>query len=524
MPLNSVADLAQAINFPEERLKYYVAKKRVYKEFLIPKRSGGYREISAPSGPLLEIQQRVNTLLQGMYGRRSPVHGFVANRSCVTNANKHIGDRLILNFDIQDFFKSIHFGRVQGLFLSQPYNYPRVVARMLTRICCEKGCLPQGAPTSPVVSNMICAAMDADFKRLARTFRFTYTRYADDITFSTLSSRFPDSIVTQDASGKFVLGSLSSQILLNHRFKPNPKKTRLAQRGSRREVTGIIVGEEKLNVRRTFVRQLRAQLHAWEKFGHDAASIEFAQKYDRKERKPPSISSVVRGKLDYLAQVRGRDNELYYRLSERYLERLPNAKYKNIVVTSNASLSIIKKSVFVLSATDHLGLTHYATAFFVEGIGFVTACHAVKEVGSNQFRSKLKVFQIQENLDAVPVNINRFSEHCDLAVLEPANKSKLLVGLNPAAVIPAAGDIRLLGYPGYKPGAKIAVIKGEITQLQVTQGVDHIVTDAVIYEGNSGGPVVSERNEVIAVAVQGKNIVQNLAVAIKHLKDATSKP
>jgi RNA-directed DNA polymerase len=148
--------------------------------FRLRKRTGGYRVISRPNGPLIIIQRKLNQVLRAAYSARSPVHGFVRHKSIVTNARRHLQKRLVLNFDLENFFPSIHFGRVKGLFQGKGYMLPEQVATTLAQICCDKGVLPIGAPTSPVLSNMVCAQMDSRLKRLAMGSGCTYTRYADD--------------------------------------------------------------------------------------------------------------------------------------------------------------------------------------------------------------------------------------------------------------------------------------------------------------------------------------------------------
>jgi RNA-directed DNA polymerase len=134
---------------------YVVAGSAKYTTFDIPKKSGGFRTISTPVTALKIIQRKLNQVLQCVYQHKASVHGFVCDRSIVTNASRHGRKRFVFNVDLNDFFPSINFGRVRGMFMASPYMLDPAVATVLAQICCFDNQLPQGAPTSPIVSNMI---------------------------------------------------------------------------------------------------------------------------------------------------------------------------------------------------------------------------------------------------------------------------------------------------------------------------------------------------------------------------------
>jgi RNA-directed DNA polymerase len=237
-----------------------------YFEFDTPKRAGGTRHISAPTGSIKILQKRLNQVLRAVYVPKASVHGFAVARSIVTNADRHVGKQVVLNIDLEDFFPTIHFGRVRGLFATA-YKLPLDVAQVLAQICVNDRVLPQGAPTSPIVSNMVCARFDTALRKLAQAHGCTYTRYADDITFSTTRPKLPDQIATftVDGAGKrsVEVGAWLRQIIEGNKFKVNEKKVRLRVIGQRFEVTGLVVGRG-VNVPREYVRGLRGLLHAWE--------------------------------------------------------------------------------------------------------------------------------------------------------------------------------------------------------------------------------------------------------------------
>ena len=320
-------DIADLLQIPYSKLTYHLyspAKRVPYTLFLIKKRSGGVRQILASSPGLKNIQRRLNEVLQNVYTAKPSVHGFTIGRGIVSNATAHQGRRFVLNLDLKDFFPSINFGRVRGMFMARPYNLSATVATVLARICCYENMLPQGAPTSPVISNMICARMDSALQRLAKKAKCTYTRYADDITFSTSLANFPSALAfsraTETKEELFLGGSLLRVIEANG-FIVNPTKLRLKHRAFRQEVTGLTVNRFP-NVQRKYLRQIRAMLHAWRKFGLEkAAEVHFARHY-RKQREPsrelPNFSDVIRGRIEFVRAVRG-DDSVYRQLYKEFL-------------------------------------------------------------------------------------------------------------------------------------------------------------------------------------------------------------
>ena len=186
--LETVKDIASLLDVKYNRLIYCIYRtnpKKRYYSFQINKKNGKFRNISAPSPFIKILQQKLNQVLKAVYNPKPSAHGFVINRSIVTNASKHLSRKYVFNIDLKDFFPSINFGRVRGMFMAKPYNLPEKVSTVLAHLCCFDRQLPQGAPTSPIISNMICGKLDSQLQQLASKYRCTYSRYADDITFST---------------------------------------------------------------------------------------------------------------------------------------------------------------------------------------------------------------------------------------------------------------------------------------------------------------------------------------------------
>lgn len=237
-----------------------------YEEFEIPKKSGGVRKINAPEAKLMNLQDKLSGMLLDLYKPKFAAKAFIKGRSILDNARPHAGKSFVFNIDIEDFFPSITFIRVRGMLSKPPYNIPLNTATVIAHLTTLKGKLPQGAPTSPVLSNMICRSLDTSLLSLARRYGCSYSRYADDITFSFRQSleKIPREIVEIGfENGKHfgeAPGSELDSIIKANGFKIKESKTRLQGRRNRQVVTGLIVNKRP-NVDRRFVRKTRALIH-----------------------------------------------------------------------------------------------------------------------------------------------------------------------------------------------------------------------------------------------------------------------
>ncbi len=282
--------LASWFNIPPGRLFWFTYRQRTdrvwhYFRFTIPKRTGGERVILAPKAELKAIQQQILNEILARVPVHSRAHGFVNGRSIITNATPHIGQAYVLNLDLKDFFPTITYARVCGLFAS--LGYPLSVARELAFLCTtddrqletrlignkkttlyvshDINRLVQGAPTSPAISNLIARRLDARLYGLARSLGFTYTRYADDLTFS-----------GPDKEKALRILDVAQRIIAAEGFVVNQEKTRLYPQSTRQIVTGIVVNTQ-LSTPRQLRRQIRAILHkarysgleAQNRAGHD---------------------------------------------------------------------------------------------------------------------------------------------------------------------------------------------------------------------------------------------------------------
>ncbi len=250
---------------------------RNYLVHLIPKPNGTQRWIEEPRPLLKKVQRRI---LAGILNRVPPhpaAFGFVTGRSAAMAAAKHCGEAMVLTFDIENFFPGIPFSRVYALF--RAVGFPRATAMPLTQICTAWGPrhhrhLPQGAPTSPALANLAVFRLDARLTGLARRFDATYTRYADDLTFS--GDRHIAALLP-----------IVPQILHAEGFTPNPAKTRAQPAHRNQTVTGITVNQH-LNLNRAAYDRLKAQVHHLTTGRTNAT---------------PALLAHLRGRLDWLSQL-----------------------------------------------------------------------------------------------------------------------------------------------------------------------------------------------------------------------------
>lgn len=257
------------------RVLYKPGIKYHYHQFDVNKQSGGKRIISAPSDELKDLQRRLSELLQNCgdvirYDTDVKLeflvsHGFERKRSIITNAAVHKDKKRVLNLDLDDFFGQFNFGRVRGYFIVNKYFklHPHI-ATVLAQIACYKNSLPQGSPCSPVIANLITNSLDMKLSWLARKFGCSYSRYADDITFSTRKNFFPQSIVK--STEPLELGGKLLGEIRRAGFSVNSKKTRLQFKDSRQEATGLVVNK-KVSVKSEYWRLARAMAYRQFKTG-----------------------------------------------------------------------------------------------------------------------------------------------------------------------------------------------------------------------------------------------------------------
>ena len=254
---------ANAISF----ILYKLSDDQKYRKSEIPKKSGGVRKICAPHPHLRGLQRHLANVLYTCrdqidedHGHKPLSHGFRKRLSIITNARPHKRRRYVLNLDIQDYFPSFNFGRVRGFFIkNRQFALNEKVATLIAQIACFENELPQGSPCSPVIADLVTHPLDVRLVQLAKKHSLTYTRYADDLTFSTSKADFPEAIARQDSKdgAQWLLGDDLVNRITRAGFAVNPEKTRLQVRTKRQLVTGLTVNA-KVNVRAEYYCHARA--------------------------------------------------------------------------------------------------------------------------------------------------------------------------------------------------------------------------------------------------------------------------
>lgn len=452
--------------FTMKHLNYYCNPNNAfhrYRQFQIKKKTGGFRQITAPRNrSFMMMLSVVNELLKSLYTPSDFAMGFTEGRSVVTNANIHKGQNYVFNIDLKDFFPSIEQARVWKRLQLKPFNFPVQIASLLAGLCSMREIrqegdgtqkayyvLPQGAPTSPIITNMICDNLDRRLAGLARRFGLRYSRYADDITFSSMHYVY-------HPNGEFRKELL--RIITDQGFSINDNKTRLQKRGSRQEVTGIIVSD-KLNVTQKYVRDIRNILYIWSRYGYSAAYAKFLPKYAAEKghvkKGEPDLLNVIDGKLMYLKMVKGEDDSVYKRLHTKfqvlfdmihdpkkttqqhitYVETIPLLEFEkkyNTEVEINWSKPTVRKEQDKDDPEKTVKVTlppHRYAVFFLSGNGLMASVNKSIKPKEEKAKDKLaislcrdakdKTFWLIHRLDKVtvpqpaPVDIDQLNNDLD---------------------------------------------------------------------------------------------------------------
>lgn len=317
----SLDDLAAILGYKPAALAYllyHLPTAQKYTAFTIPKRDGTPRDILAPTPKLKLLQRRLANVLYLALAdidkagprRRHLSHGFAKHLSIITNANAHRRRRHVLNLDLKDFFPSINFGRVRGMLIKDKrFSLEPKVATLIAQIACHDDVLPQGSPCSPVLSNIVGHLLDIRLVRFAKAQKCTYSRYADDITFSTNSKTFPADVAAPIAGSEheWSLGAALLKEISKAGFVINPVKTRMQYRGSRQVTTGLLVNE-KPNILPEYYRTVRAM--CWSLFNKGSyyrvvpAALAGGKPADPDVQKPATSLAQLQGMLGHIYHVR----------------------------------------------------------------------------------------------------------------------------------------------------------------------------------------------------------------------------
>jgi RNA-directed DNA polymerase len=267
-----------------------------YTEFFISKKSGGIRTINSPDNNLKRVLGTINLLFQIVFEKYAHYNsnGFLFGKDIRRNAIPHINKNYVLNMDIKDFFPSINFRRIKTVLELSPFNLfgdREQIAFIVANLCTYSNYLPQGNPTSPIISNLVTQKLDRKITKYCNTRKVKYTRYADDLTFSSNKEIFDENFIKD-----------ITVIVNEENFSVNEEKTRIRSSMERQEVTGLIVNQ-KLNIKREYFQKVRAMLNNWEKGGLSYAEREF-KKHQPILKKTFNFREVLLGHLSFIKLVK----------------------------------------------------------------------------------------------------------------------------------------------------------------------------------------------------------------------------
>ncbi|MDX2072060.1 MAG: reverse transcriptase family protein [Haliscomenobacter sp.] len=294
-----------------------------YREFYVPKKNGDKRLIEDPQPPLKKPLRKLNDFLQAVYffHRTESAYGFLTNpvddpqpRHILSNARVHLGCTWLLNMDMQDFFHTISEERVLEIFEAPLFNFPRDVAAVLAGLCCYKGRLPMGAPTSPILSNLASIPLDQDLQHYAKERGWAYTRYADDMSFSGHSPI--EAIHVEEISA----------IVQQYDYRINPAKTRIfAPGGAPKEVTGLLIENQDVALTAEYYTQLQAAIEHLSlvvdaKYSTSAGQVHFTPWLNE-------LQQQVQGKLAFAGHILGPEAPQYLELERNFELALQPPEY-----------------------------------------------------------------------------------------------------------------------------------------------------------------------------------------------------
>ena len=468
----SLSHLAELLGYKPKAVSYILYKiteDEKYIVFEIPKKNGGKRRIKAPTEKLKHLQSRLADLLNECFDQisneskqKSLSHGFRKNHSIVTNAEKHKNRRYVFNVDLQDFFPSINFGRVRGFFIKNNHFLlnPKV-ATVIAQIACHDNELPQGSPCSPIISNLIGHLLDVRMANLAKKSKCTYSRYADDLTFSTNKKDFPESIAIVKDNSNWVSGSKLIREIEKVGFSLNTKKTSMQFKSSRQMTTGLIVNE-KVNIRREYYKIARAMCNELFKTGRFFLNNKNENKgtinqlegvlsfiyyikrpYDKSEdrrNKPNAITKLYRNFLFYrhfcsnqmpVILSEGKTDVIYLKCA---LKQLENVYPEFIEVKDNVTeykISFLNfsenfKDVFGISSGtsglyDLMGMYKYSMSKFKNNeLNFPVVIIIDNDCGAEKIKRKLNIKD-----GDIPQKFYHFFENLYVLII-PKNKNKAI--------------------------------------------------------------------------------------------------
>lgn len=527
LEIQTIEDLAMLLGVNSTEIKYfskYTTPLNAYTSFKVPKKNGSFREIVAPNRQLKFIQKLLLKEISCFYDPKINVHGFVPKRNIRTNAEPHICKKVVLNVDIDNFFPSIHIGRVIGMFMSKPFSFSQNIAVILARLTTNNGILPQGSPTSPIISNLICRNLDNELKKLTLKFKLVYTRYADDITISTKKDFLPIEIVTNTPEG-WVLSKSFCDIFENNSFRVNHEKTKIRTYTQKQKVTGLIVNK-KVNIENRQYKEFKSLLYNATVNGIKNSA--YRNKFVSKDGKPniKAFTDFIIGKMNYYRMILGDESNKFNTLAI-----MSNKLFgKKIFHTAPRFVDLCEESIFVIEYNDMQG-----TAFYLNDYGLVTSLHNIWKIGRPVDLVELKEILTQTRI-YLPKYQNKFFE---VAYKSHNYDSDLLLlsfvihnnypGFKVHELYPNTQmQLSYFGYPNHSNSNSIDSMNNiRIRQVINRFGVNIYSVDKNFIVGSSGSPIF-ENQRVIGVLSHGNSSASDTTnpscfYSIKNLETSNSE-
>lgn len=307
--LKSVDDLAVLLREPAHLLQLLSLEPR-YRAYRIPKQNGKFRQIEDPAPDLKKVLRKINHYLQGHYYfiRPACVHGFCISpkrteaRNILSNARQHLNQTFLLNIDLRDFFHYVLESRICKIL---GHHFPRMddaLVELLGRLTTYKGRLPMGAPTSPALSNYASLRLDADLEALAQHCGWTYTRFADDLSFSA-------KVPIRESEEALIF-----PVITQHGFEINPGKVRRYGPADEKIVTGLHLRDGKVHLPPDYLPQLQTEIERL----HTVMLVEGRYQTGMSMRKLKLLKQELLGKINFASQVLGNDAPQVTARAEQY--------------------------------------------------------------------------------------------------------------------------------------------------------------------------------------------------------------